>query len=93
MSYTKLQPNDRNLLVKLNISLLRLLDNDTSKMARISGTSDYTRTLTYDLVGTENVTSVTHTGTTSNGVETIIETLSYVNVAINGSNVTSIVYS
>lgn len=96
MSYNRLQQNDRNLLAGLNhklCALEALLSADASKMARISGAADYSRVLTYDLVGTDNVISITHTGTTSNGVETIIETLSYVNVAINGSNVTSIVYS
>ena len=96
MSFTRLAPNDRNLLAGVNIKLCALealLTADASKMARISGASNYSRVLTYDLVGTDNVISVTHTGTTSNGIETIIETLSYVNVAINGSNVISIVYS
>lgn len=96
MSFTRLAPNDRHLLAGLNVKLCALealLTADASKMARISGSSDYSRVLSYDLVGTQNVISVLHTGTTTNGVETITETLSYVDPAINGSNITSIVYS
>jgi hypothetical protein len=96
MSFTRLQPNDRNLLAGLNIKLCALealLSADSSKMARISGSADYSRVLTYDPTGDQNVITVLHTGTTSNGVETILETISYVDPTINNSQVTSIVYS
>lgn len=74
-------------------TLLNLLTQSTSKINRIQGSANYSRALTYDLVGTENVLTITHTGTTLVGAETIIETITYVNPAVNGSNVTNIVYS
>jgi len=74
--------------------MLTLLENNiTSKMNRIQGATDYNRALTYDGTGTLNVTSIVHTGTTPVGVETITETITYVNPAINGSNITNIAYS
>ncbi len=72
---------------------LQVLDNVTSKINRIQGSADYSRTFTYDLVGTQNVLTITHTGTTLIGAETIVETFTYVNPAINGSNVVAITYS
>ncbi len=62
-------------------------------MARIQASSDYNRALTYDPVGTDNVISILHSGTTPNGTETITEVFTYINSAINGSNVTNIAYS
>lgn len=96
MQYTKLDPNSLNALKRLNNQLCDVKDlllEESSKMGRISGSADYSRVLTYDLVGTDNVISILHSGTTIIGVETITETLAYVNAAINGSNVTSIIYS
>lgn len=75
-------------------SILTLLENNiTSKMGRIKGSSDYSRSLTYNGTGTLNVTQIVHTGTTLLGSETITETITYVDPTINGSNITSIVYS
>jgi hypothetical protein len=61
--------------------------NSISKIGRIQGSANYNRVLAYD--GNNNVTSVTHTGTTEYGVETIIETLTYDVIG----NVTQIQYS
>ena len=74
-------------------TLESILNNVSSKIERIKGSSNYSRSLTYHGTGTLNVTVITHTGTTLLGVETVTETLSYVNAAINGSNVTGIVYT
>jgi hypothetical protein len=71
---------------------VQLLGN-FSKISRIKGTADYTRTFTYHVTATQNVISILHTGTTYFGVETITETINYENPSINGSNITSIVYS
>jgi hypothetical protein len=109
MSFTRLQPNDRNLLVGLNnklctvefqltaveaklTSLEWLLTEDASKMARIAGSANYTRTIAYYLT-TSNVTSVIHTGTTSNGVETITETIAYADPSLANANPISVIYS
>lgn len=70
-----------------------VLNNVTSKIDRIKGSADYTRALTYHGTGTNNVITVVHTGTTLIGAETITETITYVDPAINGSNVTNIAYT
>lgn len=70
-----------------------VLSNVQSKINRIKGAANYSRTLTYNLVGTENVETITHTGTTALGIETIIETITYVDPEVNGSKITNIVYS
>ncbi len=67
--------------------------NSVSKIDRIKGSADYERVLVYDGTGTQNVVTITHTGTTQIGLETIIETLTYVDPTINGSNVINIQYS
>ena len=95
MSFTRLAPNDRNLLAGVNVKLCALealLTADASKMARISGSSDYSRLIDYYLA-TSNVTSVIHTGTTSNGVETITETIGYVDPSVANANPISVIYS
>lgn len=61
--------------------------NSLSKIGRIKGAPDYSRAFAYDV--NQNVDTITHTGTTLLGVETIIETFTY---DVN-QNVTSIVYS
>ncbi len=96
MKYTKLDPNALHTMQSLNkqICLVKeLLLEESSKMARIQASSDYNRALTYDPVGTDNVISILHSGTTPNGTETITEVFTYINSAINGSNVTNIAYS
>lgn len=109
MSYTRLQPNDRNLLVGLNNKLCTvesqlasatlklsalemLLTEDASKMSRIAGSADYSRIISYYLT-TSNVISVVHTGTTSNGVETITETIAYADPSVANANPISVIYS
>lgn len=79
----------------LNADLTGLTSNgdNISKIDRIQGASNYTRVFTYNGTGTQNVTVIVHTGTTALGLETITETISYVDPTINGSNVTQIVYS
>ncbi len=61
--------------------------NSISKIGRIQGSANYNKVLAYN--GDNDVTSVTHSGTTEYGVETIIETFTY---DVNG-NVTQIQYS
>lgn len=94
-SYTKLHPDHFNTILGLNNKMCfiqKALEQDSSKMNRIQGASDYGRVISY-FVGTNNVISIVHTGSTALGVETITETFTYVNPAVNGSNVTSIKYS
>lgn len=66
--------------------------NVTSKINRIKGTDDYSRVFTY-YGSTVNVHTVVHTGTTSFGTEIVTETFTYVDQTIDGSNITSIIYS
>lgn len=73
-------------------TLTSIYNNSLSKINRIKGAADYTRAFTY-LGSTNNVGTITHTGTTALGAETIVETFSYVNPTVDGSNVTGIVYS
>ena len=75
------------------ITLENVYNNVFSKIDRIKGSANYNRALTYHGTGTLNVITIVHTGTTLIGAETITETLTYVNAAINGSNVTNIAYS
>jgi len=70
-----------------------IIDEITSKINRIKGSADYERALTYNGTGTENVETVTHTGTTETGSETVIETITYVDPTVNGSNITNIAYT
>lgn len=73
-------------------TLVDVKNNVTSKIERIKGSADYTRVFTY-YVATNNVATITHTGTTNLGSENITETFTYVNNLVDGSNVTSIIYS
>lgn len=73
------------LLVEAYVETIK--KNSISKIGRIQGSANYNRVLVYN--GNNDVTSVTHTGTTEYGAETIIETLTY---DVNG-NVTQIQYS
>ena len=85
--------NPNTLLAVISSTLSGILNNTTSKINRIKGAANYSRTLTYHPTATQNVLTITHTGTTTLGVQTVVETFTYVNPAINGSNVTNIVYS
>ena len=96
MKYTKLDPNSLASIMKLSTQLCTLkeaFNNEASKMNRIQGASNYSRAFTYHGTGTENVITIIHTGTTALGVESITETFTYVDPAVNGSNVTNIAYS
>jgi hypothetical protein len=73
-------------------TLTDVKNNVISKIDRIKGTANYSRTFVY-YAGTSNVNTITHTGTTALGAETIIETFTYVNNLVDGSDVTSIIYS
>lgn len=64
-----------------------IVENVTSKMNRIQGSADYNRAFTYDV--NQNVDTITHTGTTLLGAETIIETFTY----DANQNVTNIAYT
>ncbi len=70
-----------------------LIASSAGKMTRIMGAEDYSRAFTYHGTGTDNIITIVHTGTTPHGLEKITETISYVDPAVNGSNVTDIVYS
>lgn len=78
--------NGNTLLATIASNTLGVYNNSVSKMNRIKGADDYTRTFTY--TGGGDVDTITHTGTTLLGSETILETFNY-----SGGNVSSIVYS
>ena len=80
-------PNDAT-----EVTLLKVYQNSKSKINRIKGAGNYNRAFTY-FFGTNNVISIVHTGSTELGTETITEIFTYVNPAINGSNVTNIQYT
>ncbi len=103
MSYTKIHPDHFNSILSLNSKICSLqttlesvidalLKPEYSKLNRIQGSSNYSRTISYH-PGTNNVITIVHTGLTPLGVETLTETFTYVNPAVNGSNVTNIQYS
>lgn len=72
-------------------TLQSVVDNVTSKIERIKGAANYSRAFTY-YASTNNVATITHTGSTFSGTETITETFTYVNNLVDGSNVVSIIY-
>lgn len=74
-------------------TLENIYNNVFSKIERIKGSTDYNRALTYHGTGTLNVIQIVHTGTTLIGAETITETITYDDPAINGSNITNVAYS
>jgi len=78
-----------------NTYLQTISENSVSKIDRIKGANDYTRFFVYDdiLVIGSNVTEITHTGTTVLGIETVVETITYVDPTLIGSNIISITYS
>lgn len=63
-----------------------------SKIDRIKSSNNYARFFIYHSTS-ENIISITHSGLTSIGFETLIETITYLDVTTNGSNVTSIIFS
>lgn len=69
-----------------------IIDNVTSKIERIKGSANYTRTLAY-YTTTDNVTSIVHTGTTLLGAETITETIAYIDAAGGDFRINTITYS
>lgn len=69
-----------------------IIDNVTSKIERIKGSANYTRTLAY-YTTTDNVTSIVHTGTTLIGAETITETIAYIDAAGGDFRINTITYS
>jgi len=77
-----------------NKTLLTSVKNNVeSKMDRIRGSANYTRTFSYVSSGTSgsNITSIVHTGTTALGlVETITETFTYYG---STTNINTITYS
>ena len=96
MKYTRLDPSNLAVMVKLSNQLCKineLLSDGAFKFDRIKGSENYSQIFSYDPTGDQNVTSIVHTGTTSNGIETITQTFAYVDPTINGSNITSITLS
>lgn len=78
--------------INLDTPLSDIYNNVVSKMARISGAGDYNRAIAYINAagGDFRVDTVTHTGTTALGGETIIETFTYY---LATDNVTNIQYN
>ncbi len=73
------------ILVEALVEIIK--KNSVSKIGRIQGSANYNRVLAYN--GNNDVTSITHTGTTEYGIETIVETLTY----DANRNITQIQYS
>jgi len=73
------------LLIEALVEIIK--KNSVSKINRIQGSANYRRVLAYN--GNNDVTSITHTGNTDLGFETIVETLTY----DANRNVTQIQYS
>lgn len=73
----------------LDTPLSDIYNNVVSKMARISGAGDYNRAIAYVNAsgGDFRVSTVTHTGTTALGGETIIETFTYYPATDNVTNI------
>lgn len=73
-------------------TLTTVKNNVQSKMDRIRGSANYTRTFSYVASGTSgsNITSIVHTGTTALGSETITETFTYFG---STTNIQTITYS
>lgn len=79
-------------LDNIKLDTTTLVNNVTSKIERIKGSANYTRTLAY-YTTTDNVTSIVHTGTTLVGAETVTETIAYTDAAGGDFRVTTITYS
>jgi len=75
--------------INLDTPLSDIYNNVVSKMARISGAGDYNRAIAYINApgGDFRVSTVTHTGTTALGGETIIETFTYYPATDNVTNI------
>jgi tryptophan synthase alpha subunit len=71
------------------IRALKLMTTNSSKLTRLQNTADYKREFTY-AGSTQNVTVIKHTGSTNNGLETVTETFTYENPAVDGSRILSI---
>jgi len=80
--------NDHNYKTKVLQLIAEGLGNP--KLSRIQATHTYTKEFTYDLVGTSNIIQVLHSGKTEQGFEQVTETITYVDSAVNGSNVLKI---
>lgn len=79
-------------LQSVNSNVITTVENVYSKINRIQGSSNYTRTLAY-YTTTDNVTSIIHTGTTLLGAETITETIVYIDAVGGDFRINTITYS
>lgn len=71
------------------IRALRLMTTNSSKLNKLQNAADYKREFTY-AGSTQNVTQIKHTGSTNNGLETVIETFTYENPNVEGSRILTI---
>jgi hypothetical protein len=71
------------------IRALKLMTTSSSKLSKLQNTADYKRVFAYS-GSTQNIISITHTGSTNNGLETVVETFTYENPAVEGSRILSI---
>jgi hypothetical protein len=71
------------------IRALKLMTTSSSKLSKLQNTADYKRVFAYS-GATQNIISITHTGSTNNGLETVVETFTYENPAVEGSRILSI---
>lgn len=75
-----------------NTILTSIDNNNQSKIERIKGASNYSRTFAYYSTS-DNPTSITHTGTTALGAETVIETITYISAGTGDFRISNIIYS
>ena len=71
------------------IRALKLMTVNSSKLIKLQNSADYKREFTYAGT-TQNVIQIKHTGSTNNGLETVIETFTYENQNVEGSRILTI---
>lgn len=79
-------------LQQAEVIITNTYNNTLSKLNRIKGATNYSRTFSYYST-TDNVTSIVHTGTTALGSETVTETIDYLDEAGGDFRVNTIIYS
>lgn len=71
------------------IRALKLMTIHSSKLIKLQNSADYKREFTYAGL-TQNVIQIKHTGSTENGLESVIETFTYENQNVEGSRILTI---
>jgi hypothetical protein len=77
---------------EFQLRMLQTLNAGPSKLARIKNANNYNKAITYS-GSTQNITAIVHTATTEKGVESITQTITYENPAVEGSRITNISFN